>query len=648
MSKITKIIGGLAGVVIAVVAIVAIAIATIDINQYRGQIADALSKQTGRSVKFGGPIHLTVSSHGIGLAVQDVSIGNPSWASRPQMAGIGKLELHVALAPLLQHKFDITALTVSNADIRLETNANNQHNWDMKPAAGATPATPATPTASSSASNGAVGVSVKELSIADSQIAMRDKNGETSTFKVEKVTMSPSSRGAAVSVKAEYNGVPLKLDLKTGASDLMADSKWPFDADVTYGNYHIKSQGNADTTSKIFELSSYELNAGGSALHGQLTANLGGARTNLRGSVAGDKIDMADFKPPSAADQKSDAAGGAEIPSGSKRLFSANPLDLSGLKSADANISVSIGEAVVGKTSLKQIGGTLALANGTLTLAPFKATLGDNPLQGDIKLEATSPARYSLSFKAPGIDIANLLEMSGNKAFLSGKGDADIDLSGSGASLHDMAANTNGHIIITAGSGTINAAAAGSVASGLAQILSPGASNPTLTCAAARFNVAEGVAKDNGILADSSASTVAGTGGFNLGAETIDLTLNAKPKNVNTRGLTPALRITGPLNGPNFGIDTVGAAQNVAGTLLKDKLGKFGGLLGGSSAEAIVPALQTAPAGQNACIYTLDHKAAAAAAAPAPNSGVKNTSAPAPADQAKDLGNQLMKGLLGH
>ena len=124
---------------------------------------------------------------------------------------------------------------------------------------------------------------------------------------------------------------------------------------------------------------------------------------------------------------------------------------------------------------------------------------------------------------------------------MTGKGDADVQLSGSGASLHDMAASTQGHIDITAAGGQISSAAAGSVASSLAQILAPGSGNPTLNCVAIRFNVANGVGKDNGILADSSASTVAGSGSFDLGKETVDLTLNSKAKTVNTHGL-PARR----------------------------------------------------------------------------------------------------------
>src|SRR5262249_15980742 len=158
--------------------------------------------------------------------------------------------------------------------------------------------------------------------------------------------------------------------------------------------------------------------------------------------------------------------------------------------------------------SLKQVSAKLEIRDGNLSVSPFKASLGESAMQGDAKLNASTPPHYELTFKAPGVNLATLLEMMATKPFISGHGNTDIQLSGSGASLHDMASNTNGKIIVTAGSGAISAASASGVASGLAQIFAPGTGNPTLNCAAIRFNVANGVAKDDGILADSNASTV--------------------------------------------------------------------------------------------------------------------------------------------
>jgi len=656
MSVIKKIFVALIVIVVLVVAAVAVAINTVDINQYREQIADALSKQTGRTVKFGGPIKLAVTSHGIGIAVENASLGNPSWASRPQMASIGKLNLGVALMPLLNHQYVVSELDVSNADIQLETNAQNQHNWDLKPSTAATPVTNEPAVASNPAQPAAVGVRVNELSIMNSQLAMRDKDGKTSIFKVGKMTLTPEGHSTSVSLDADYNGTPIKLTLKATTDDLLAGGKWPYNADLTYAAYHLHAQGTADTAGKEIELNPYEFTTGNSSLHGQLMADFGGTKTKVRGSVMGDKLDTADLKPPADGSAAANAPSGSaqQTASGSGPLFSTAPLDLSALKSAEASIDVAIEELKVGKTTLKQANGKIALAGGVLTLDPLKGTMGTSALEANIKLNAAvSPAQYTFAFKAPGVDLANLWEAVGAPAFMTGKGDADIQLSGSGSSLHDMAASTDGHITITAANGTISSTATSGIASSLAQILSPGSGNPTLNCFAARFNVANGVGKDNGILADSSASTVAGFGGFDLGKENVDLTLNAKPKVVNTRGLMPAILVSGPLLGPNIGINAASTAQNVAGDFLKGNkiAGAISGALGGNGSANTIPPIQTAPDGQNACIYSLDHKSAAPAATAATpatqNKGIQNTLGN-PASSAKKLGNQLLQGIMGH
>lgn len=644
MNKASKIIVGLAAVVVVVIGAAAIAISVVDINAYRPQLADMLGKQTGRTVGLNGPIKLALSMHGVSVIVQDASISNPAWASRKQMAGIGRLELGVALIPLLSKQLVITALDISNADIQLETSAAGQNNWDMKPEVAAAPAAPqAKPQAAAGGSP--VGIKVEGLSVKDSQLAMRDKEGKTSLYKVSSATLKPKGHGTAIDFGGEANGAPVKLSLTIGTQDLMANAKFPFEADVTYDKYHLTAKGSANPQKKFFDADSYQLTAGTTTLHGALTADAGGARTSVKGNLQSDKLDPNDLKPNAQEEQPAakttENAKPAPAPSG--RLFSTAPLDLAALRSTDASFDVAIGQVVLGKTALNQLSSKLSLSGGHLTV-PFKAALGKSPFEGELKLDAASTAQYSLNFKAPDADLAELLSIVGAPPVLNGgKGNADVQLAGSGASPHDLAASTNGHINVIATGGTISASAAGAGAAALSQILAPGGGNPVMDCLAARFNVANGVAKDNGILADSSASTVAGSGGFNLGAETIDMTLRASPKLVKTGGLLPPLHIGGSLSSPSFGVDAAGTIQSVASGLLGGKTGLLANAVGGDSG---VPDVKPAPDGSNACVYALDHKTATAAA-PSQNTSIKDVAGQA-GTKAQELGNKVMQGLFGH
>ena len=114
---IKKILLTLAALVVVVVAALGIALATFDLDAQRPKLAELLSAKTGHVVKLDGPISLHISREGIGFTIRDVHIGNPSWASRPELATIGRFELGVALGPLLRREVEITALTLDHADI---------------------------------------------------------------------------------------------------------------------------------------------------------------------------------------------------------------------------------------------------------------------------------------------------------------------------------------------------------------------------------------------------------------------------------------------------------------------------------------------------------------------------------------------------
>jgi len=493
-----KVLLGLIALIVVLVAGVAIALATIDANKYRGQIADVLSKQTGRTVTLKGPIGFGLSLHGVVITVQDAAISNPSWASRPNMAGIGHFELGVALLPLLDKQVSITEVKIENADILLETAANGKHNWDMAAQQQGTPAkAPEKPSGQS------VAIQVNNVSIKDSQIGLRDKDGKTSLFKASDMTFGQEHGGIALHFAGEYNDTPIKLDLKSGASDFTSTALEALDVDLTYAAYHIKAKGTASLGGKKANITDYQVAAGASTVHGQLAADWSGAKPEVKGTLQSDKLNPADFKPAAAtAAEGGSSKGVAPAASNSEFVFSDAPLPLDGLKSANAAFDVNISELVMGNGKLTNLSSKTTLNGGKL-VAPVKFTLGNSPMSGEATVNAAaSPAQVTLIFSAPSAELADLLKFAGAPAFLTGKANADINITSAGNTLHQMAEHANGKIDIVGGSGSISKSEAGSLSAGLMEIL--GGSN-ALNCMVARFSVAGGVMKDNGILLDTSA-----------------------------------------------------------------------------------------------------------------------------------------------
>jgi len=122
--------GMLASVALLVlfVGTVAIVLASIDIEEFKPRISAAVKRATGREIVLRGPIYLSFSLRPR-LHLEDVSFANPPGFSRPMMASLQRLDLQLALLPLLRHSIEIDRMALVAPDLLLETNAEGQTNW---------------------------------------------------------------------------------------------------------------------------------------------------------------------------------------------------------------------------------------------------------------------------------------------------------------------------------------------------------------------------------------------------------------------------------------------------------------------------------------------------------------------------------------
>ncbi len=89
--------GSLAALAVLAVLLVT-ALLFLDLGMFRGQIEARGTEAFDRRLTIAGPMRLKPSFQPL-LVVEDVRIGNPEWASRPDFAHIQRLEIRVALWP---------------------------------------------------------------------------------------------------------------------------------------------------------------------------------------------------------------------------------------------------------------------------------------------------------------------------------------------------------------------------------------------------------------------------------------------------------------------------------------------------------------------------------------------------------------------
>ena len=128
--KIRTIIGIAAVVVLGLVAAAVIYLMSIDVNQYRGLIAEKATSITGRKLTLAGPISLAVGLSPA-VVINDARLANARWGTRPDMIKLKRIEVEVKLIPLIFGDIRVKRLILIEPDIWLETDKKGRGNWEL-------------------------------------------------------------------------------------------------------------------------------------------------------------------------------------------------------------------------------------------------------------------------------------------------------------------------------------------------------------------------------------------------------------------------------------------------------------------------------------------------------------------------------------
>ena len=617
-------------------------LATFDINAYRLQIEQAVRENTGREIQLAGEIQWTLSlDHGFSLSVSDVIVKNPSWASRPDMAKVGEAKLHLDVMPLLQKKLNIIAFELARTNVQLETASNGATNWDFAPKNKSDAAKATTAQAPSPSTKSDIAINVREVRITESRFGMRGRDGKISIYEVPELTLTSDGKGIRLKYEGKIADVKTELNLAGGPLDQVMGANWPFALTGVYDKYDIEAKGTLNDSIKKIALTEFSLSSGETKLSGDMVVLLNKDRPDIRGKIRSTKLNLDDLKPTAkepaaaAASDTSGKSGGQAAPA---KIFSREPLDLSGLNSADVQIDVAIDTLLLGLTTMENVATKLDLQSGRLSLAPVKGRVAGSNTEMTVKLDAAaSPARLSFNLNAPSLDLSQLFKMGGLESAISGKTDVHIALTSNGDSPHAFASHTNGTINLLMDAGNISSSQLSEIAGSLLQIFAPGVGSLTSTgikCMAARYVITNGLMDTKGLLIDTDMTTISGKGYVNLPDERIGMSLYTRPKGLGLGGMIPPMQITGDLASPSFAMDAAGAVQKLTSLLTKSSTGNDG-----------VPTLVTVQ-GKNTCAATLDNPSAATSPSPADTAPLI-PSATGIKGKVEEIGNTLMKGILG-
>ncbi|RMD62987.1 MAG: AsmA family protein [Alphaproteobacteria bacterium] len=377
----------------------------------------------------------------------------------------------------------------------------------------------------------------------------------------------------------------------------------------------LRIAGKVEAMATLFTFSEARIGLDETTAEGDLSVNLAGVRPALKGRLDVDRIDLNTYMPPPDEGSQPGSAGasggdqsGAQG-TGAGGGWSDEPMDLSGLKAADVDFALTVGEIrmrdlKIGRSVLK-----VALKDGLLALDLDELNLYGGRGTGRVTLDARGAVpRVAKTFAIEGVQAGPLLADAAGFDRLEGTGRMDVSITTRGRSQKEMVANLGGKGAVKFVDGAIKginlAAMVRNVTSAFMDAQAGKAQKTDFAELSGTFTIAKGILTNRDLVLLNPLLRLSGAGTVDLPQRTLKYRL--EPKLVATtegqggtasaRGIAVPIIVEGPWDNLTYRPDLAGVAGGIAkdpakalkgakDTLKQLKQGGsgLGGLLGGGS-----------------------------------------------------------------
>lgn len=521
----------------------------------------------GRELKIAGPVSLRLFP-AIAVSAEKVSLSNAAWASQAEMARLEKIELDIQLLPLLSRRIEVGSIALSGLTLYLETNANGNGNWLMGDLAKQSQAKSAD-TGSGISDSGSVdgnSILIENIRLKDGQINYRASGTPASVYSISQFMLQKSGTSTLI-----------HANIKQGAMDLAVKGSMTSIREVL-------SRIGSDLTPIALDLE-VVLNGKPSQLNGKIVLDPK-KPSQFDFSFKSKELDFSAWSTntvsvaPTAPAVRSDSIAAKAIntitqsvtatkpaPS-AQRLFSDTPLPLSALPDGKGSLDIQIGQLVLpNKITLNAVSAVVQMNRQDLDVLNARFQLGKGQFDGVASLRNIKADLPNWVFKgrANGFTLEQLLASTSSKGKVAG-GDlrAAFNLSGSGASPHQIASRLSGQSQITIANARISSGFVNQGGDVLISIfdainpLSKKTNETVLECAVAYLPIRNGlVTIADSIGAETDRLNVSLAGSINLNSEVINVAIYPKEKSGFTAGvdLGNLVRLQGTLAKPQVGIN---------------------------------------------------------------------------------------------
>jgi uncharacterized protein involved in outer membrane biogenesis len=591
-------------VVVALIALTAFSIyaylSVLDPGDFRDDFAKLVKSTTGRDLVIGGDVSFKFFP-APKLVVENVSLSNAEWGSRPTLVSIDRIVAELALVPLFSRTVSIKSIVLIRPVLNLERNASGESNWNLWQSE--------SPYTGSSA----LVIDVSNVDVRNGRISyLKHGAGRLSVLKVQNLKLRSKGlfqpldlwftgqfneravtiRGETGSLASLFKNELFAVDVSINSGGIVAEVegglKQPLElrglgAKLTltvrdFGQFINRSprmsgeplvftgEGRIRDEKSRYVVDNLELAVGMNDLAGSLSFGSVKGRHLVRGTLSSKLVNVDSLFPKPKSKKRGPG----------RRVIPDWTLPVKSLRSLDLDINFTGRRVILRGMEFGRLKMKVGLDSGRLRVKP-RARLYAGKLDGRIDLDAKADTpRLLMEIRGTKVNMGALLSALKNKQVMSGaRGQLYLKLEGMGLNPRAIAASMNGRFLTSVGPGQLqNAAIKRLGADALMQIVRT--FDPTdesgevtsMQCGVLVFKVDRGIAtSDRGIVAETKRMNVIGSGTLNFSTEAIDLTLRAQPRDgvgLSAGTLGNVVRVRGTLAEPVKKMDALGALKTGA------------------------------------------------------------------------------------
>ncbi|MEX2352783.1 MAG: AsmA family protein, partial [Gammaproteobacteria bacterium] len=576
---------------------------TLDINQYKPELEQMVSTQTGRDFRISGDMQITPSLSPI-ISVNGISLSNADWSNQDQMLTAERVEARISLLPLLSGTIHINTFILHDTLLQLEKNTDGSGNWELETLTAVQDGTAPPVSPEPEVSRPLPPINIDEIDIRNVRIVYQDRQAGTSNeFNISEISTSVTGLDTPMNIRivASYDQIPLIISGTVGPlATLLADETYSLDLDGSLDRLGFSLSGSItnpmqargadfdfsldlDSLADLNDIAEAELpdigpfTAGGniefdtpdrvsisnftsqldeSDLAGTFNAQLDGDTPLLTARLSSALIDLSGFASEEEAQERPEF------------LFPREELPLAGLSAVNADVSLTVVSLKLPSIDLDNADLALTLQDGNLQTSASSGIAGGS-VSAVIELQNNNGIA-NLITNINGTEI--MLEQLPHEQetwFTGGPVELQIDGNGQGQSIAGIMGSFNGKFLVQVGQATMPNRSIDMVGADLLLSVfnrfNPFADQEeisVLECAVINLDIRDGlITVDRQIAMQTAKMNMVGSGEINLITE--QLSLGMKPYaregvGLNLNAISGVARIGGTLANPKPEIDPKG------------------------------------------------------------------------------------------